>query len=180
MDIPNTVRLPIVPPFAPIGSVHHWRSDIYGGYFQDDWKTTSNLTLNLGLRYEMTTIPNVTERNINNIETLSQNLPPIVQAGACLADSSGRAQCDGFYHSTFQHNPTLLNLEPRVGFAWDPFKDGKTSVRGGAGIFDVLPLAYMFALNSLQTAPSSAETDLAYNRTSAAVLNGTSGMGHFP
>ena len=36
-------------------------------------------------------------------------------------------------------NPTKKDFEPRVGFAWDPFKDGRTSVAGGFGMFDVLP-----------------------------------------
>jgi hypothetical protein len=46
-----------------------------------------------------------------------------------------------------------LNYEPRVGLSWDPRKDGKTAVRAGFGIFDVLPLPYEFGLNTAATAP---------------------------
>src|SRR6202047_5264138 len=45
-----------------------------------------------------------------------------------------------FLGSPYIQNPTKLNFEPRMGIAWDPFKDSKTSVRAGGGIFDVLPL----------------------------------------
>jgi len=167
-NIPTSVRLPVIEPFAAQGSVHHYRSQVYAGYVQDDWKMLSNVTVNLGLRYEAATIPTEADNKINNLQTLSQDLP----TGACVSDAFGVGQCAGFYHTTFQRNPTLHNFEPRIGFAWDPFHNGKTSVRGGIGLFDVLPLSFMFALNSLQTAPNGAEVDLRYN--------GTSGQGHFP
>src|SRR5258708_4315730 len=59
--------------------------------------------------------------------------------------------------SPFFNNPTLLNFEPRVGFSWDPFRTGRTSVRGAFGMFDVLPLPYLFELNTLQSAPFYAQ-----------------------
>jgi len=156
-NIPAKVRMPAVPPFTSGPTTHHYRQKIFGGYYQDDWKFRSNLTFNLGLRYEMATIPTETEDKINQLETLWQN--PNAN-GTCVANLQGLASCPGFYHQTFQHNPTLKNFEPRIGFAWDPFRTGKTSVRGGFGVFDNLPLSYMFALNSLQVAPNGAEVDL--------------------
>jgi Carboxypeptidase regulatory-like domain/TonB dependent receptor len=156
-NIPSQVRMPTLPPFTSGPTTHHYRQKIFGGYFQDDWKFRSNLTFNLGLRYEMATIPTETQDKINQLETLWQN--PNAN-GPCVANLQGLATCTGFYHQTFQHNPTLKNFEPRIGFAWDPFKTGKTSVRGGFGVFDNLPLSYMFALNSLQVAPNGAEVDL--------------------
>jgi hypothetical protein len=53
----------------------------------------------------------------------------------------------------YYKNPTLRNLEPRVGFAWDPLKDGKSSVRGSFGLYDVDPLAGYFLLQQNQAAP---------------------------
>src|SRR5260370_16474449 len=50
-------------------------------------------------------------------------------------------------------NPTLHNFEPRFGFSWDPFKTGTTALRGGFGMFDVLPLPYETQNLTLFAAP---------------------------
>jgi hypothetical protein len=99
------------------------RQSLFGGYFQDDWHVRHNLTLNLGLRYEMVTVPT----DALNRAMLVQNF----YGGTAV-----------HVNQLFESNPTVKNFEPRVGFAWDPFGHGKTAVRGGFGIFDALPLLY--------------------------------------
>lgn len=110
------------------------RQTLFGGYVQDDWRWRPNLTLNLGLRYEMATIPTEIHGKLANLRNLSDATPHLG---------------DPF----FVHNPTTKNFEPRVGFAWDPFRNGKVAIRGGAGLFDVLPLPYQFILLVTQAAP---------------------------
>ena len=112
-------------------------------YLQDDWRWKSNLTLNLGLRYEMSSVPTETAGKLANLRNLSDPLP------VCGKPVPG--QCSG--SGSFFANPTLHNFEPRVGFAWDVFRNGKTAVRGGIGMFDVLPLPYQFVLLTTQAAP---------------------------
>lgn len=119
------------------------RQAIFGLYLQDDWRWKPNLTLNLGLRYEMATVPTEIHGKIANLRNLSDPLPVCgtAVAGGCSGTGS------------FFSNPTLKNFEPRLGFAWDPFRNGKMAVRGGAGLFDVLPLPYQFILLTTQSAP---------------------------
>jgi len=50
-------------------------------------------------------------------------------------------------------NPTLHNFEPRIGLSWDPFHNGKTAVRAGFGMFDMLPMPYQFNLMEVLAAP---------------------------
>ncbi len=123
------------------------RESLFAGYVQDDWRLRPNLTVNLGLRYEFTTLPKDANNRIQEITTLTNCATP----GVAPSPSSpcGPVHVNSFIAS----NPTKKNFEPRVGFSYDPFKNGKTAVRGGFGIFDALPLPYEFGLNTAATAP---------------------------
>ncbi len=137
-NIPLKVQSPPLGGLAAV-SPHYMYTSIPAGYVQDDWKVRSNLTLNLGLRYEMSTIA-------NEVAGRAANLP-------FPWSNPTDSPCSICTKKTFDTNPTKKNFEPRIGFAWDPFRDHKTSVRGGFGLFDALPLPYELALNNAQTSP---------------------------
>jgi hypothetical protein len=102
------------------------RATIFGAYLQDNWRIRKTLAVDLGLRYEMSTVP----QEVNDRYVTLLNL------------TDAQAQVGG----QLFHNPTFRNFEPRVGFAWNPRADAKTVVHGAFGIFDVLPLPYVMAL----------------------------------
>jgi hypothetical protein len=118
-------------------SVRGIRETIVGMYFQDDIKLSQRLTANIGLRYEITTVPTEVNNHLANLQNLTDSAPRI--------------------GSPFFSNPTLKNFEPRLGFSWDPAGDGKTAIRGGFGMFDILPLPYLFELETQFTYPFFAQ-----------------------
>jgi hypothetical protein len=107
------------------------RQTLFGLYIQDDWRARPNLTLNLGLRWEMTSVPTEVQGKLSTLFNLFTDVLPhcaTIVTGGCAGGGP------------LLPNATLHNFDPRVGFAWDPFHNGKTALRGGFGIFDVLPL----------------------------------------
>jgi hypothetical protein len=141
---------------APGGSFEvGLRESLFAGYIQDDWRMKPNLTVNIGLRYEMTTRPtdshNVPGYTVNGYTVASAGFQEIQTLANC---TPGTTACGPVgVNSPLVNNPTTKNFEPRIGLSWDPFKDGKTAVRAGFAIFDVLPLPYEFGLNTAATAP---------------------------
>ena len=118
------------------------RQTIFGMYLQDDWRARPNLTLNMGMRWEMATAINDNQGGIINLVNMSDSAP------LCGTFITGCA-----HGSPLFANATLHNFEPRLGFAWDPFHNGKTAVRGSFGVFDILPLAYQYIASATKQFP---------------------------
>ncbi len=97
-------------------STKDYRYWVYAMYADDQWQLTRKLTLNVGLRYEPASIiKSVLHEQYNLIHAPYGKWEPVLQSTAV--------------------NPSLHNIDPRIGLAWDSFADHKTSVRAGFGVF---------------------------------------------
>lgn len=128
-DAPTSVFM-LGPSSSEVGT----RQTLFGVYLQDDWHTLSNLTLTLGIRYEPTNLP--TEAH-NRFEVLETPTSPTLSPASTL----------------WPKNATLRNVSPRVGFAYDPFKTGKTAIRGAWGIYNILPINWVYTFSTGASAP---------------------------
>ncbi len=101
-----------------------FRQREWGGFVQDTFKVRTNLTLTYGVRYEYFGVPFEVNNNLSNYFG-----DPSAAGQQFTFSIVGPGQAQNLYRNEYK------NFEPRVGFAWDPFKKGRTSVRGGYGIF---------------------------------------------
>ena len=96
----------------PTLHLHNWA---YSGFFQDDWRITRNLTVNFGVRYEFSSVPQEANNLLGNFDP---NVG-MVQVGHQISSL---------------YNPDHKNFGPRAGFAWDIGGNGRTVLRGGGGL----------------------------------------------
>ena len=123
------------------------RYKILEPYFQDDWRITDRLTVNLGLRLSLFGTYRDRYKHAYNWDPNVYKLadaPVLNPDGSLATDVSGQIignPLDGLVQCGVGGVPIgcskghLFNPAPRVGFAWDPKGDGKTAIRGGYGVF---------------------------------------------
>jgi len=99
-----------------------FRQHEYDFFGQDTWKVRSNLTLTLGLRYQFNGVPYEEGANFSNLFEDPAGGPVTMTV---VGPGTGKQIFNNDYS----------NIEPRVGFSWDPWSNGKTAIRGAVGVF---------------------------------------------
>lgn len=153
----------------------HYQQQDFEPYFQDDWRVTSHLTLNLGIRYYyVTPYKQVINPTVASIFVPSQYNPANqaqLSAAGTLVPGTGNTWLDAG-NGLDPCNGTLLPVgcvgvehftpSPRFGFAWDPTGSGKTAIRGGYALTFDTSNAHMMSAGRYGSPPAIA-TLSAYN-----------------
>lgn len=125
---------------------YHFKFKIFEPFIQDDWHVSKKLTLNLGLRMSMFGLYTEKNNDAYNFDPTAYNAAnmPIVDPntgqldfgpGQSMNNLSGIVRCGSGGVPAGCMTGHIWNPAPRVGFAYDPFGDGKTAIRAAYGIF---------------------------------------------
>jgi hypothetical protein len=125
----------------PFNANRYWRQTYLNPFIQDDWKISKKLTLNIGVRYEWASNPT----------TVGE---PVFLFNNLLSPNTTEFNAFTTAAHPFTSNPNVKNVDPRIGLAFDPFGDHKTSIRAGFGIFHEPITARTFALDSTSMLPN--------------------------
>lgn len=119
------------------------RTASYAAFFQDEWRITPRLVVTLGLRYDYDTPRRDTQgRSFSLVYGRQSQRFPGAPPGLLFPGDSGAPTGANF--------PDRNNFSPRFGFAWDPAGDGRTSIRGGFGVFyDILKGEDLYQYNGI-------------------------------
>ena len=148
------------------------RQEAFEAFAQDEWKIRSNLTLYMGLRYSFFGAAYDKNGLLSNFvpELWNRAAAPLVEGDGDRVPGTGN-YCNGIIVNTngsaaFPNcTPTpspwgkyivdapKSDFAPRVGLAWDPFKDGKTAIRTGYGIYHEQVLNATYLNNIIQNPP---------------------------
>jgi Carboxypeptidase regulatory-like domain/TonB dependent receptor len=152
-----------VPP-GYISSTRYFREIDVAPYIQDDWKITPKLTLNFGLRYDYGTNPigwstpyigpnGQTTTSLTSV--VASFNPPIGALTPPTFVPGNFATLFTPVHHVFLNSPNTMNWGPRFGFAYSPFSDNKTVIRGGWGIFYDPTAARIYESGYIATPPAA-------------------------
>lgn len=111
----------------------NYANENYSLFIQDDWKAHPRLSLNLGLRYDISSVSREKDGRLQNFDLATLSFTPPGQK---------------------LHNADKNNFGPRVGFAFDVFGNAKTVLRGGYGIFYNRELPASFGSPQANTFPT--------------------------
>jgi len=145
----------------PTLHLHNWA---YAAFLQDDWRIARNLTLNLGLRYEYSS---VVQEDHNLLGNFDPNVG-LIQVGKQISHL---------------YNPDHKNFGPRMGFAWDIGGNGRTVLRGGGGLtYETVNWQSFIAFNNAfgpGSVPTGAPIDASNNTSGGTITTGNTTLKYF-
>ena len=142
-------RIPGSPDFGNFtGTPRHFRWNRMAAFAEDDWKVTSRLALNLGLRWDLFPGPSETNGLLSNI---------ILGSGSTFQDRLASASVGDV---SKMWNTDYKNFAPRIGLAWDPTGKGTSAIRSGFSMAYEEPYSNLFTNASRFNPPESTTVEV--------------------